>query len=252
MAFVKLNRNLVRSNIYHNDKLLSFYVRLIMLCKVKPQNVNNVEVPRGAILITIRDLAAVLNLKITNTFDKLKSLEREQLISISKCPQGSIITINNFDCIGGITEKSEQENFCSGEQKPNKIEGSTLLYNNKKNVKNGVSDARKQKSEIENSNEDGDPEEIEESKIRELHIPTRESLVEKYGEENVFEYECRFERWRSRQKKPVEITCYEAIERWMRDDNVQKPRQLSSEAGYDTDEIMRRIISSYNDKEVKK
>ena len=266
MAFVKINRNIVNSKIFNDDKLLSFYVRLILLCRVKPGTRNNVEVARGQLLTTIRDLGAVLDLPTTNTFRLLSSLEQEQLISVTKCPRGSIITVNDYDCLVPIIKNAEQQKSCSLEQSWNNIEGSTLFNKNKKNVKNGVQCAREQKSIFDNSTENGaiknadsgeekDPllrqincedkksTERTEEKSPELQLPSRKSLVEKYGEENVYDYECRFERWRSRQKKPVSITCYEAIERWMRDDNVQKKH---NEGAFNTEEIMRRIMENYN------
>lgn len=248
MGYAKIDRKVLDSEIFNDDKLLSFYVRLILLARIKPCYDNDVLIGKGQLFTSVRRLSGVLNSNYSNTYRLLSTLEEKHLISIKKYHEGSLITVfENFPQDNNPNNLKQQKE-CFAKRKRNTDETPTLLYNKKENmVKQGVPDARLPKKEIEKNNGSSDREDIKNSELRDLQIPTRESLVEKYGEANVFEYECRFERWRSRQRKYVAITCYEAIERWMRDDHVQKPqKQSTSEAAYDTDEIMQRIINSYN------
>lgn len=260
MAFAKIDRNIIDSEIYYNDQLLSFYVRLIMLSRIRPYRDHGILVDKGQLFTSIRKLGAVLNYKSTNTLKLLNSLEEKHLISIEKYTSGSLITILDVDSETKYPKKREQQKKCSREHFANTLRTPTLLYKKEKKVEKGVQRAREQNANFENSTEEAEVIEVgfgkkSENLLSESGIennrallkitPTREELIEKYGEENVLDYENRFERWRSRQQKPVLITCYDAIERWMRDDGVEKPKEKYSEAAFDTDEIMKRIMENY-------
>lgn len=252
MSFVKIDREIINSEIYADDELLAFYVRLLLQCRYKAYSINGIDVGRGQIFTSIRKLASVLNLNPSNTFKLLSSLEEKQIIRIEKYTRGSLITLINYECNTQNNENLKQLKKCLPKHFSNTFEGSTLFNNKRKNVKNGVPRACENQN-FENQPENSaakntDPDQNSEEKNPALNnFPTRDSLIEKYGEDNVFEYECRFERWKNRQKKPVNIGCYEAIERWMRDDRVEKKLpKASSEAAFDTDEIIRRVMENYN------
>ncbi len=69
--------------------------------------------------------------------------------------------------------------------------------------------------------------------------PTRENLVEEFGERNVADYEERFRTW-SEGKKRVNRNKYAHIRKWMLEDGVHKPSKDNS--SFDVDEIMERIL----------
>lgn len=256
MGYAKIDRKIANSEIFLNDKLLAFYVRLILICRIKPCVIDGVLISPGQLLTSVRKLAGDLNMPASNAFRQLRTLEEKHLISVEKSREGSLITVLNYNCDKKIPEKAKQQNECFAKQIRNTSETPTLLYNKQdKQVEQGVPRAQKQNqifdgsaifggglgekiSEKENSDEKNNSQ-----SINKFLIPTRESLVERYGEENVADYEIRFERWKNRQNKHVDITCYEAIERWMRVDKVQHP---CSEAAFNTEEIINRVIKNYN------
>ena len=71
----------------------------------------------------------------------------------------------------------------------------------------------------------------------------RNFLIEKFGIENVADYENRFERWRQK-KHGVNISMYETIYKWLQQDGVQKPVNKSS---FDMDAVMKKIIDRHKE-----
>lgn len=71
----------------------------------------------------------------------------------------------------------------------------------------------------------------------------RNFLIEKFGMENVVDYENRFERWKQK-KRSVNVSMYETIYKWLQQDGVQKPVNKSS---FDMDAEMNNIINRYKE-----
>lgn len=72
---------------------------------------------------------------------------------------------------------------------------------------------------------------------------TRESLVERYGGENVYEYERRFDKWKAKKGGNIKANRCEIISRMLEEDGVQKPTSKSS---FDMDCEMEKIIKRYS------
>lgn len=83
---------------------------------------------------------------------------------------------------------------------------------------------------------------VKESEVKAATPPSpavdRNFLIEKFGVENVIDYETRFERWKQK-KHGVNVSMYETIYKWLQQDGVQKPINKSS---FDMDAVMKKII----------
>lgn len=71
----------------------------------------------------------------------------------------------------------------------------------------------------------------------------RNFLIEKFGMENVVDYENRFERWKQK-KRSVNVSMYETIYKWLQQDGVQKPVNKSS---FDMDAVKENIAKRYKE-----
>ena len=74
----------------------------------------------------------------------------------------------------------------------------------------------------------------------------RQRLVEKFGEENVKEYETRFQMWKQKKRAHFHVDKFACIEKWMIEDMVTKPKSNSS---FDTQQLRSRVLTNYQKKE---
>lgn len=222
MAFVKLNRDIEFNDAFFDNDLLAFYVKLILSAKFMPCREKGIEIQRGQVVTSIRKLSDKFGFSIQHTRTILKKLEEAQLILIESYRAHSIITINDYDCDDDFSDEETQE--ITHEQHMEQHAGNTpsILLKERKNLIKQETRACARNSETD--------------------FDARRRLVELFGETNVAEYERRFELWRGRQDRPVRVSCYEIIERWMKTDGAQKPHEPS----YDVDEIMRRMTAQYS------
>lgn len=72
--------------------------------------------------------------------------------------------------------------------------------------------------------------------------PDRDSLIELFGEENVDEYEKRYDNWKAKKGGNVRGNRYETIRKMMQQDGVQKPVSHSS---FDINKVQAQILRKY-------
>lgn len=238
MAYVKLNRDIADSEIFADTELLGFYVKLVMLSRVTPIFERGCEIKRGQYRTTVRKLAELFDCSVQHTRTFLRKLQTARLIEVCANSQFSIITVINYDCrddfCGSSTRETTQgltQTSHADQQADNTASLSCIKINNV-----NLQAPRAQKKSDSNSLKAA---EIERENDR--SVSDRQRLVDRFGEANVADYEQRFELWRARQKRSVNISCYAAIERWMREDNITKP----SESSFNTEDIMRRVRQTY-------
>lgn len=226
MAFVKINRSIITNDIFSDNEVLAFYVKLIFFCKQAACVENGIELKRGQFATSIRKLSEKISYGFQHTRTIINKLQKAQLIDVESHPSYSIITVNNFDCefenCGEATQSATQNLTQGSDSEQHENPTASLLYKRNKNFNKQEPRAGEKKSESD--------------------LDARKRLVERFGERNVAEYEQRFEIWKSRQDRPVKVPCYEIIERWMKTDGAVKPPEPS----YDVNEIIRRTIAQYS------
>lgn len=239
MAYVKLNRDVLDSGIFADTELLGFYVKLVMMCRVAPVVEMECEVQRGQFLTSLRRLSELFDCSIQHTRTCLRKLKSARLIEVCSNSQYSVISVINYDCREGFQRAPASDsthgssNSSHGDQQ---TDNTASLLNFKMNNVN----LRAPRAQKESDSDSLKAAEIERENVR--SVSDRQRLVDRFGEANVADYEQRFELWRARQKRSVSISCYAAIERWMREDNVTKP----SESSFNTEDIMRRVRQTYS------
>lgn len=239
MAYVKLNRDIADSEIFADTELLGFYVKLVMMCRVTPIYERGCEIKRGQYRTTVRKLAELFDCSVQHARTFLRKLQTARLIEVSANARYSIITVINYDCrddFCGSSTRETTQGLTQASHADQQADNTASLSNIKMKNVNLQAPRVQKKSDSDSSQTAGSERENDRS------ISDRLRLVDKFGEVNVADYEQRFELWRARQKRSVNISLYDAIERWMREDNVTKP----PESSFNTEDIMRRVLKTYN------
>lgn len=226
MAFIKLNREVVYSDIFADNDLLAFYVKLILKARFMPGKDWASGLDRGQLISSLRKLADEFGFSVQHTRTLLSTLEATHLIEVVKGRSNSIITIINYDCGDDLSNNSTQ--LATHDQHTDQHTNNTasLLNIERKNFRK--QEPRAQEKKFSDSER-------------------RAALAEEFGERNVAEYEQRFELWKSRQSRPVGVSCYDVIGKWMRGDGVSKPNggSLADDSSFDTGGIAGRALDVY-------
>ncbi len=226
MGFVKISGDLTSWAWINDSKTVYIYVRLLLGAAWCETDFRDVHLKRGQIAISQREFAEKCGVTYQELRTVLNRLRATQKITQTTTHKISVITLLEYDCnTQPITQSSttyqRNDNAIATQQQRND-NPPTLLY-------------------------------TEDNKIREQEVasasPTaasinRENLIEIFGEDNVDEYERRYDNWKASKGGVVKGSRYETIRRMMEQDGVQKPVSHSS---FDKNEVMRRILQQYKD-----
>ncbi len=220
MGFVKISDDLASWEWYGDNNTLLVYIRLLLGAVWRDTDFRNVTLHRGQIATTLPNIArenGITERQARTILDRLKSTGK---VSVRTTTKFSIITLLNYDCaFENVSQNDRQmtvkrQTTCQSDVRP-------TLYNTEyqNNRSTEVTSASPTAASI-----------------------SRENLIEIFGENNVDEYEKKYDNWRASKGGTVRGDRYETIRRMMEQDKVQKPVNLSS---FDKNEVMRRIIQKY-------
>lgn len=220
-GYIKLHRKIFEWEWYGDINTRLVFIHLLLCAEWEDCEFRGVHLKRGQLATTVRELAANNRLTIQQTKTALSHLQSTNEITIAAIPKFSIITLNNFDYYQVANNQNNQQitNEQQTEQQTNNKP--TLLYKEEKNIRS---------------------EEEASSASPTAASLNRASLIEIFGEENVDEYEKRYDSWKTKKGGIVRGDRYETIRRMMEQDGVQKPLTHSS---FNKDEVMERILRQY-------
>lgn len=103
-----------------------------------------------------------------------------------------------------------------------------------------VKESKVKRSEVKGSKGDcvGDAERCAASPI------TFNSLADDFGEQNVRDYEQRFDKWKAKKCGNIRVDKWATIAKWLKQDGITKPQNTSS---FDMEEVMAGIKERYNE-----
>lgn len=234
MGYVKLSSDLPQWAWYEDNNTLAVYIRLILGAAWRDCDYQNVHLKRGQIATTLPLIAQQSKLTVQQIRTILERLKSTGKITVEKTPKFSIITLIEYDCLTSINmqnnsqitgEQQSSNSLATGEQQ------SYFIINRNTEDNKAVS-----KSEVTACAASASPT---------TTSPTRESLIEIYGKENVDYYEKKFDKWKADRGGVIRGEKYKNIAKWMENDGVKKPVSHSS---FDTDEVMANILKQYQKK----
>lgn len=74
---------------------------------------------------------------------------------------------------------------------------------------------------------------------------TFNSLADDFGEQNVRDYEQRFDKWKAKKCGNIRVDKWATIAKWLKQDGITKPQNTSS--SFDIQEVMTGIKERYNE-----
>ncbi len=220
MGFVKISDELTRWAWYSDNNTLLVYIRLLLGAVWRDTDYQNVTLHRGQIATTLPNIAkenGITERQARTILDRLKTTGK---VSVRTTTKFSIITLLNYDCaFENVSQNDSQmtvkrQTTCQSDVRP-------TLYNTEyqNNRSTEVASASPTAASI-----------------------NRENLIELFGEDNVDEYERRYDNWKASKGGAVKGSRYETIRRMMEQDGVLKPESHSS---FDKKEVWKRIIQKY-------
>lgn len=220
MAFIKLDRNIACSDIFSENDMLAVYIRLILAAKYMPAVDTGISLSRGQLSVSVRKYADSCGISYQRMRTILRTLEEAHFIEITGVKSRSIITVINYDCDDVFPVSATQPATQEQRTEQRSSNAASLLIERKKNLR--MQEPRAQNQIFSDAD-------------------ARAELVRNFGEGNVAEYERRFEAWRAKQTRPVNVGRYDTIAKWLREDNVIKP----AEPSFDSGGIMDELIAGY-------
>lgn len=227
-GYIKLHRKILDWEWYGDVNTRLVFIHLLICAEWDCREYRGVRLERGQLATTVKELAANNGLTIQQTKTALSHLRSTNEITISANTKFSIITVNNFDYYQAANNQSNQpattQQQTGRQTNIEQISQPTLLYKENKNVR----------SEEEVADATSAP-------------PTaslnRASLIESFGEENVDEYERRYDNWKAKKGGVVMGDRYATIRRMMEQDGVRKPSVGNT--SFDVDEVRESIWRRY-------
>lgn len=101
-----------------------------------------------------------------------------------------------------------------------------------------VKESKVKRSEVKGSNCVGDADRCAASPVN------FNSLADDFGEQNVRDYEQRFDKWKAKKGGNIRADKWTTIAKWLKQDGVSKPQNKSS---FDMDDVMAEIKGRYNE-----
>ncbi len=224
-GYIKLHRKILDWEWYSDINTRLVFMHLLLCANWEDCEFRDVLLKRGQLATTVKELAANNKLTIQQTKTALSHLQSTKEITIVSNTKFSIITLNNFDlyqCANNQNNKQTTNQQQTNQQtNNNQINKPTLLYKENKNIRS--------------------EEEVASASPTAASL-TRDNLIEIFGEDNVDEYERRYDNWKASKGGAVRGSRYETIRRMMEQDGVRKPESHSS---FNTNEVMERILQKY-------
>ncbi len=225
MGFVKISDDLTSWAWINDSKTVYIYVRLLLGAAWTETDFRNIHLKRGQIAVSQREFAekcGVSRQELRTILDRLISTHKITQTSTNKF---SIITMLEYDCATQVstpkaTTNQPTVNPPTTHNQPTN-NPPTLLYTEDNTIRQSdVASASPTAASV-----------------------NKESLIERFGRENVEEYEQRYDRWKASKGGVVRGDRYETILRMMEADGVKKSISFSS---FDPNEVMRRILQRYS------
>ncbi len=234
MGYVKLPSDLPRWAWYSDNNTLAVYVRLILGAAWKDCDYQNVRLQRGQIAITLPQIAEQSNLTIRQTRTILDRLKSTGKIAVERTSKFSIITLINYNCAASVDRQNGSQTADERQTSDSQTTDERQTYFI---INRNTEDKKVSKSEVTADAASASPT---------AASPTKETLIELFGKENVDEYEQRYDSWKAKKGGKVRGDRYETILRMMKQDGVQKPESNSS---FDMDKVMENILKQYQKKQ---
>jgi hypothetical protein len=117
-GWIKLYRSAIESDIGGNAYCLAIFIRLLSWACLKPATIRfngcPREIPRGALIIGIRELAERVGCARETTYRHLIYLEKRDTIQREVGTEGTLIRITNFERYQGSDEEAGHERNTEG------------------------------------------------------------------------------------------------------------------------------------------
>ena len=108
-GWVKIYRELLETPLFSSAERFRFFILLIMLAQHKPQQYYGIEVGRGQLITSIRQLARRCGMTPKKVRCALQSLEFWELIKVEPTRKYSLITICNYDSYQGLPPENKSK-----------------------------------------------------------------------------------------------------------------------------------------------
>ncbi len=234
-GFVKLPRTMLEWGWLDDGNTLKVYLVLLLSANWKDTEWHGIKLKRGQLISSYPTLAEKCSLSVQEIRTAFSHLKSTGDITVKTTSKFSIVTVNNYDIPDGLADKSTVNQQTGNSQ--------AAVKQQAVNRQSTTAEERKEEKEIKEKQEREEaaapPAPVNSSKSFNSAV-TRADLADKYGEENVLLYECKYDSWAAKKGITDFSNMYGVIAKWLAEDGIAKPH-----SSFAMDDVMRKIIGRY-------